>query len=190
LRQQRAFRSPAQEAAVAVLRTADVVRRRLAAAVEPAGVTLPQYNVLRILRGAHPEPLTTSAVAERLIEQTPGVTRLLDRLEAQGWVARARCHDDRRLVHCRVTAEGLALLERLDPVVDAADDAALGALGRRDLAALTALLARVRQDAGRRDAAGEGAAGERPDRDRPDSAPRDAMDDAAHGAHPAATRTT
>ena len=172
LRQRRPFRSPAQEAAVAVLRTADVVRRRLAAAVEPAGVTLAQYNVLRILRGAHPEPLATSAVAERLIEQTPGVTRLLDRLETQGWVARARCPDDRRLVHCRVTPEGLALLERLDPAVDAADDAALGALGPRDLAALTALLARVRQDTGH----------ERPDEDRPDGEPA--------GAHPVASRPT
>jgi DNA-binding MarR family transcriptional regulator len=180
LRQRRPFRSPAQEAAVAVLRTADVVRRRLAAAVEPAGVTLPQYNVLRILRGAYPEPLATSEVAERLIEQTPGITRLLDRLEAQGWVARARCPDDRRLVHCRVTPEGLALLERLDPAVDAADDAALGALGPGDVAALTALLARVRQDAGR----------ECPNRDRLASAPRQPVADVVPGAHAAATRTT
>jgi DNA-binding MarR family transcriptional regulator len=150
LRQRRPFRSPAQEATIAVLRTADVVRRRVTAAVEPAGVTLSQYNVLRILRGAHPEPLATYEIADRLIEQTPGITRLLDRLEAQGWVTRARCPDDRRLVHCRVTPAGLALLAQLDPAVDAADDAAVGALTAREIATLTHLLARVRAGVGDR----------------------------------------
>jgi hypothetical protein len=94
--------------------------------------------------------------------------------------------DDRRLVHCRVTAEGLALLERLDPAVDAADDAALGALAPHDVATLAALLARIREDAARQDAAGE-----RPERDRAaDDAPRGRPGGGAAGAHPVATGTS
>lgn len=148
LQQRRPFRSPAQEAAIAMLRTADVVRRRLAAAVEPAGITLAQYNVLRVLRGSNPTPLATYEIAERLIEQTPGVTRLLDRLESQGWVSRTRCTEDRRLVHCRITEDGLALLARLDAEVDAADEAAVGALSNDDVAVLVRLLGHVRQGCG------------------------------------------
>jgi DNA-binding MarR family transcriptional regulator len=139
-------RSRAQDGILGLLRTADVVRRRLAAAVEPYGISLQQYNVLRILRGAHPAPLATYEIAERMIEQTPGMTRLLDRLEERGWVARARCPDDRRLVHCRVTPAGLALLAEADGPVDAADAAAVAALSERELVRLTAMLRRLRPD--------------------------------------------
>ena len=82
LRQRRPFQSPAHEAVLGLMRTADLVRRQAAALIEPHGITLQQFNVLRILRGAGGEGLPTLEVAERMIEQTPGVTRLLDRLEA------------------------------------------------------------------------------------------------------------
>ena len=74
-----------------LVRTADLVRRVLDAVVEPHGITLQQYNVLRILRGAGAEGLPTLEIGERMIEQAPGVTRLLDRLEAKGLVRRQRC---------------------------------------------------------------------------------------------------
>src|SRR5919206_2934518 len=83
LKQTRPFATKAQEATVALLRTADVVRRRLARVVEREGITLQQYNVLRILRGAGGEPMSALDVAERLIEEAPGVSRLLDRLVAK-----------------------------------------------------------------------------------------------------------
>src|SRR2546422_5553103 len=114
LRQSRPFASPEAEAAVALLRTADVVRRRVAQVIEPVGVTLQQYNVLRILRGAGPEGLPTLEIGARLIEQTPGTTRLVDCLERQGMVAREREREDWRVVRCRITPVGLRLLERLD----------------------------------------------------------------------------
>ena len=96
LRQRRPFASPAHEAVVGLMRTADLVRRQMTALVEPHGITLQQFNVLRILRGAGDEGLPTLEVAERMIEQTPGVTRLLDRLEAKELVRRQRCPKDRR----------------------------------------------------------------------------------------------
>lgn len=143
IRQRRPFRSKGQEAAIGMMRTVDIMRRRFASLLEPRGITLQQYNVLRILRGASPEPLPTLEVADRLIEQTPGVTRLLDRLEAKGLVRRARCKEDRRQVHCWITPEGLGLLQDLDPVVDAEDDRLFEGLSRSEQAQLVRLLERL-----------------------------------------------
>jgi len=128
IRQTRPFHSTSQEAALGLLRTADVLRRRFAAAVEPSGVTSQQYNVLRILRGAGDAGLPTLEIAERMIERAPGITRLIDRLETAGLVLRERSTKDRRTVICRATAKALVLLASLDAAVDAADDAALGML--------------------------------------------------------------
>jgi len=143
--QTKPFRSAAQEATISILRTADVVRRRLIEVVEPYGITLQQYNVLRILRGAHPDPLPTLEIGERLIERMPGITRLLDRLEEKSLVRRERCTDDRRLVHCWITAAGLDLLGTMDDAVDRADDAGVGELAGDEIEALAALLERVRR---------------------------------------------
>lgn len=128
-----------------LLRTADVLRRHFEAVYEPYGITGQQYNVLRILRGARPESLPTMEIAERMIERTPGITRLVDRLEEKGLVTRERCAEDRRCVLCTVTAAGLELLEELDEPVDEADDAALAMLSREEAERLIALLDRVRE---------------------------------------------
>jgi MarR family transcriptional regulator, organic hydroperoxide resistance regulator len=147
LRQTRAFRSRAQEATVGILRTADVARRRMTGVIEPFGVTMQQYNVLRILRGAHPDPLPTLEIGERLIERVPGITRLLDRLEEKALVRRERCSQDRRLVHCWITAEGRELLGRMDAPVDRADDELVQALDPGEIETLIDLLDRVRRNA-------------------------------------------
>ena len=144
IKQTRPFRTTAQEAGIALLRTTDLVRRRMSAVMEAEGVTLQQYNVLRILRGAGPEGLPTLEIAERMIEQAPGITRLLDRLEAKGLVSRERCPTDRRQVTCRIAKPGLALLAALDPMVDALDDSMLGNLTRTELKQLIHLLDRIR----------------------------------------------
>ena len=145
LKQTRPFASKAQEATVALLRTTDVVRRRLARVVEPDGITLQQYNVLRILRGAGGEPMSALDVAERLIEETPGVSRLLDRLVAKGLIQRDRSSRDRRRLECSITRKGLEVLARLDDPVTRADSDALHGLTAREIATLSDLLARIRQ---------------------------------------------
>ena len=71
-------------------------------------------NVLRILRGGGTDGVPTLEVAERMVEQTPGITRLLDRLEAKGFVKRQRCPKDRRQHLCWITPKSAALLEKLD----------------------------------------------------------------------------
>lgn len=144
IRQGRPFRSPASEVVVTLLRTAEVVRARLGGVVEPHGITLQQYNVLRILRGAGSEGLPTLEIADRMVERTPGITRLLDRLAAKDLIARERCTEDRRRVYARLTASGRALVDALDDPVDAAGEAALGGLDPRRIPTLVKLLDTVR----------------------------------------------
>jgi DNA-binding MarR family transcriptional regulator len=120
IKQTRPFPSAADEAVVTLLATADRVRTALSGVVEAHGITLQQYNVLRILRGAGPKGLPTLEIAARIIERCPGITRLLDRLEARGLVRSVRCPDDRRQVLRHATKKAGALLAGLDrPVADA-----------------------------------------------------------------------
>src|SRR3954464_5397114 len=124
IKQKKPFASKAEEAAVTLMRTADVLRRFIGTVIEPHGITSQQYNVLRILRGAGERGLPTLEIAEPMIESTPGITRLIDRLETKKLVSRERCLTDRRQVFCRITASGLSLLTALDaPMLEAADHA-------------------------------------------------------------------
>ena len=145
IKQRKAFPSKGQEAAVTLLRTADVLRRHLGAAIEQQDITAQQYNVLRILRGAGAHGLPTLEIAARMIEQTPGITRLIDRLETKELVERQRRTDDRRCVYCRITAPGLTLLARLDEPVRTAADRAFHVVNRLELAQLVTSLDRLRE---------------------------------------------
>ena len=144
IKQNRPFSTSAEEGAVALLRTADVVRRYLSRVIDTGGITLQQYNVLRILRGAGERGMPTLEIADRMIEETPGITRLLDRLEAKLLVRRMRCLEDRRQVLCWITPEGLELLARLDEPVREADENALGALEPADIRSFISLLETIR----------------------------------------------
>ena len=158
IRQTRPFDSAADEAVVTLLGTADRVRTTLSAVTEAHDVTLQQYNVLRILRGAGPAGLPTLEIAARMIEHSPGITRLLDRLEARGLVRRARCPEDRRQVLCRATDKALRVLAALErPLAEAIRrslaplDAARTAELVRLLDAARAAAASFRTDAKKRD---------------------------------------
>jgi DNA-binding MarR family transcriptional regulator len=138
------FRTRAQEALIGLHRTVDMTAERFARVVGPRGLTAQQYNVLRILRGAGPDGLQTLAITGRMIERAPGITRLLDRLEAKGLVSRNRRNDDRRCVVCRITNKGLALLAELDDPVTEAEVRMLSALPERDQKELIRLLDEIR----------------------------------------------
>jgi DNA-binding MarR family transcriptional regulator len=144
LQQNRPFRSESQETTLALMRTASVVSRRYARLVEPHGISLAQYNVLRILRGAGPDGLPTLAIRDRMIEEGSTVTRLLDKLEAAGLVQRSRCRPDRRQVLCTISDAGLALLTTLDPTFDATDESSMSMLDGESRRTLLDTLARIR----------------------------------------------
>ncbi len=147
IKQQKPFRTRSQEVYLGLVRAADDLKRRTSAVLEAGGVTLQQYNVLRILRGAGNEGLPTLTIGERMIERTPGVTRLIDRMERKGWVARRRGTEDRRRVWCKITEEGLALIEPLDDPVNAMDDFLHGPLDETELTTLVDYLDRIRAHA-------------------------------------------
>ncbi len=145
LKQTRPFSSKGEEAGVALLRTADLLRRSMSTVLGPHDLTEQQYNVLRILRGAGERGLPTLDIAERMIEETPGITRLIDRLEAKELVTRERCKVDRRRVYCRITRAGADLVNALDRPMLEGVDAAMAGLKKRELVELVGLLERARE---------------------------------------------
>lgn len=146
IRQSKPFTTKSQEAYVALLRTADDSKRHVGDVLEPSGMTIQQYNVLRILRGSGEAGLPTLTVAERMIERTPGVTRLIDRMEKKGWVTRRRCTEDRRRVWCNITADGLALINSLDRPIEGIDDVFAAALEPQEIEQLVSYLDRLRSE--------------------------------------------
>lgn len=144
IEQGRPFRSRTVEAGAAILRTGDLIRRYLDALLQPHGITWQQYNVLRILRGAGTDGLPTLTIGRRMLERTPGVTRLVDRLVRKNLVGRARGTRDQRQVVCRLTPAGLQLLDQLDAPVDEADDFMMARLSEAELGVLVEHLDRIR----------------------------------------------
>jgi DNA-binding MarR family transcriptional regulator len=116
------FESTLQEAMLNLLVAASHVNERFDRICAEHRITAGQYNVLRILRGAHPNGHSRCDIAERLLDRAPDVTRLVDRLERQGLVERARSDEDRRLSISRITDAGRALLDRMEPAVRAHND--------------------------------------------------------------------
>lgn len=139
------FASPAVEAVLNIARTGQVVADEVAALLDPSGLSQPQYNVLRILRGAGDEGLPCLQVRERMVARVPDVTRILDRLEAKSLVFRTRDSTDRRVVRARISATGLELLARLDRPIEALHAYQMAALSAEQLAVLNDLLVRARQ---------------------------------------------
>jgi DNA-binding MarR family transcriptional regulator len=144
IHQTRAFHSVGAEVAVSILRTAAVIDRYFGQVVAPSGITIQQYNVLRILRGAGTAGLPTLVIRDRMIHEAPGITRLVDKLEQADLVQRERSSPDRRQVLCRITQRGIAVLKEIDSAMDAADDAAVSMLTSAQQRELVHLLDAVR----------------------------------------------
>ena len=142
--QARPFRSKAQEGTIALLRTASVVGRAIGRVLEPWKLSVAQYNALRIIRGAGAGGVATLAIRQRMIEEGTTITRLLDKLEEAELIRRERATPDRRQVMCYATAKGRQLLDKIDPLVDSADEAAMAVLGQRQLQQFIAALDAIR----------------------------------------------
>lgn len=148
LQQNRPFGSLAEEVFLNLVRTADHLTAAEALFLRDFGLTPAQYNVLRILRGAGPDGLACQEIGARMVSRVPDVTRLLDRLEAQGHVARERSAADRRVVLVRIQTSGSRLLGELDADMAALPRQLLSGLSQRDLKTLNRLCVRARQGTG------------------------------------------
>lgn len=144
LKMAKPFKSVEEEAILSIARTAAVLEHAGAEALKPFKLTITQYNVLRILRGAGDAGLCRNEVGERLVTKVPDVTRLLDRMEAAGLIVRQRAGEDRRYVATRITEKGLKLLDKIDRELPAMHGRQLGHVGQKRLRELIALLEEVR----------------------------------------------
>ena len=143
-KQKHLVQSRRQDATVSILRAANYLDRFCSPVFDQHGITSQQFSVLRILRGAGLGGLPTLVIAERMIEQAPGITRLLDRLEGKKLVRRERPSDNRRQVLCYITKPGLDLLQELDIPFRNRVNQALHRLDESEIEELIRLLALAR----------------------------------------------
>ncbi len=113
---QSTFKSEYQKAYINLIYTSNFLQQAQAVLFKPFGVTLPQYNVLRILRGQHPKPATVNLLIDRMLDKTSNASRIVDKLETKELVTRKQCADDRRTVDVLITRKGLDLLDEMDKV--------------------------------------------------------------------------
>jgi DNA-binding MarR family transcriptional regulator len=146
LQQKKPFRHVAEEAALNVLRTSDLVMQAELDLLKPYNLSATQYNVLRILRGAGDEGICCKAIGDRLITRDPDVTRLIDRLEKRGILARTRAKEDRRYVTVHLTKAGMDLVNELDEPIQKLNQKIMRNLNARDLHTLIGLLEQVRRN--------------------------------------------
>jgi DNA-binding MarR family transcriptional regulator len=144
LKQTKPFSSVGEEAAIAILRTADQLDQQLVELLKPYGLSPTQFNALRILRGAGDAGLPCSEIGERMINHDPDITRLLDRLEQRDLVQRQREERDRRVHTARITKAGLELLKGLDRPVEEFHRGTTAGVGENNLKSLIRLLEKVR----------------------------------------------
>lgn len=140
----RHFDSLQQQAFLNLWRTYDRLRAFEDELFARFDLTPQQYNLLRLLRGASPEPVATLTLATRLVSRAPDITRMLDKLQERGWIARERPQANRRQVLVSITPAGLTLLARLDQPLRECHDQQLGHLRDAELRELIGLLEKAR----------------------------------------------
>jgi DNA-binding MarR family transcriptional regulator len=144
LKQNKPFKSLEEEVVLNVARTAEYLASASSEFFKSMDLTATQYNALRILRGAVSEGLSCSEISERMVTKESDITRLLDRIEARGFISRERPSNNRRMVVTRITDEGLRVLAELDEPVQEINRQLVGHLGEKKLALFNELLEAVR----------------------------------------------
>lgn len=139
------FQTEGQKAYLNIVFTANWLTGRQAVSFRPYGLSLPQFNILRILRGQYPRPATVVLLMERMLDKTSNASRIVDKLEEKKLVTRTVCPSNRRAVDIRITEAGLRLLRQIDD--EGAADASRTALSRltdAELRQLNQLLDKIR----------------------------------------------
>ena len=139
------FDSPQQELYLSMWRTYDRLRELEDELFARFELNSQQYNVLRLLRAAHPGAMATLVISERLVSRSPDITRLLDRLVERELIQRFRSDEDRRLVLIRITPAGIKLLKAIAEPLEQCHQRQLGHLSKQQTTALIELLKEARQ---------------------------------------------
>lgn len=141
--QQQKFRNQQHKLLVNLIYSYNVLSSRMQDMLKSEGLTMQQYNILRILRGQHPNPVTNTMVKERMLDKNSDVTRIIDRMIRDGLVSRVNCEADRRRVDINITQSGLDILDRLD-ARSSEMDALAASLSDEEAAVFNDLLDRLR----------------------------------------------
>ena len=145
IKQNKPFESLEQEAQLNIIRTGSLLLDDVEQFLKPYGVTATQFNVLRILRGADPVGLCRNELRDRMLTRMPDVTRLLDRMEEVGLVARTRESEDRRMVRTHITPAGMKILDDVNEAAQQEQKRRFQSLNETQLKTLIELLTVVRQ---------------------------------------------
>lgn len=125
---------------------ANILGARFEKVISAFGVTISQYNVLRILKGVSPDGHPRCEIASRMLEIAPDITRLIDRLEKQGLVVRDKTEQDRRMSITKITSKGLKLVEEIKPVIDEEHNRATKNLSSAECRELSRLVEKLYKD--------------------------------------------
>ncbi len=142
--QQGKFRNEFQKATVNLLYTVSWLKERIKLIFDEESITHQQFNILRILRGSFPHPISTQTIRDRMLEKMSDVSRIVDRLVVKGLVKKVISERDRRLVDVLITDKGRKLLERLD-LRESEIDGVIKGLAEKEAAQLNQLLDKIRQ---------------------------------------------
>ena len=148
IKQSKPFPRRSAEALLSVIRTAAVLEHEMGDVLKPHGITVTQYNVLRILRGAGAGGLCGREIGERMVSSVPDVSRLLDRMEEMELIERTRDEHDRRHVTARVTSRGLDVVAQATPDLEAVERLRFGPIDEGRLDTVIGVLEDVRAAGG------------------------------------------
>jgi DNA-binding MarR family transcriptional regulator len=143
IKQKRAFRNEHQKAAVNLIYTYGWLQEQIRQTIAPFDITMQQYNVLRILRGSFPDPISTQEIRKRMLDKMSDVSRIVDRLIVKKLVEKRICESDKRLVDVVISQEGLSLLQLTD-AAEAEMDAIMHGISEQEAATLNLLLDKLR----------------------------------------------
>jgi MarR family 2-MHQ and catechol resistance regulon transcriptional repressor len=133
-----------KEVIITLIKSNCEINDKLMLALKPFGVSIQQFNVLRILRGQKGVAANLSTVQKHMTNKMSNTTRLIDKLIEKSYVKRTICKENRRKIELFITAEGLAFLEQIDPVIDRAEEEMVGHLKEDEKEKIVSLLKQLK----------------------------------------------
>lgn len=135
---------PSKRLVINLILSATQASSKMGEAIKPFEISIPQFNVLRILRGQQGKPANLNTVQERMVNQMSNTTRLVDKLLEKGYVERSVCEENRRKIEILITNKGLELLKEIDPIVEKAENSMVENLETNEIHVLNDLLEKFR----------------------------------------------
>jgi len=129
---------------ISLFSTTSWANDRISEVLKPYEISLPQFNVLRILRGQKGKPANLSTIQDRMVSKMSNTTRLVDKLITKGLVERIICEKNRRKVEITITSNGIEFLTKLDPIIDKVEHEITDNLTPEEIENLTQLLHKLR----------------------------------------------